>query len=75
MLFRVSGASLTKVAEAPIGHWSQGTAFSSDGRTILVGNMMEKDIQVFRWDGSALKDMGTRIKVKGGSAALRTADR
>jgi DNA-binding beta-propeller fold protein YncE len=75
VLFRVSGASLTKVAEAPIGHWSQGTAFSSDGRTILVGNMMEKDIQVFRWDGSALKDMGTRIKVKGGSAALRTADR
>src|SRR5712691_10618180 len=75
VLFRVSGTSLSKVTEAPIGHWSQGAAFSSDGRTILVGNMMEKDIQVFRWDGSALKDTGARIKVKGGSAALRTADR
>jgi len=75
VLFRVSGTSLSKVAEAPIGHWSQGAAFSSDGRTILVGNMVEKDIQVFQWDGTNLKDTGTRIKVKGGSAALRTADR
>lgn len=75
VLFRVSGTSLSKVAEAPIGHWSQGAAFSSDGRTILVGNMVEKDIQVFQWDGTTLKDTGTRIKVKGGSAALRTADR
>jgi len=75
VLFRVSGVSLTKEAEAPIGHWSQGAAFSSDGRTILVGNMMEKDIQVFQWDGRALKDTGARIKVNGGSAAIRTADR
>ncbi len=75
VLFRVGGTSLSKVAEAPIGHWSQGAAFSSDGRTILVGNMVEKDIQVFQWDGTNLKDTGTRIKVKGGSAALRTADR
>lgn len=75
VLFRVSGTSLIKVAEAPIGHWSQGAAFSSDGRTILVGNMVEKDIQVFQWDGTTLKDTGSRIKVKGGSAALRTADR
>jgi hypothetical protein len=37
--------------------------------------MMEKDIQVFPWDGTTLRDTGTRIKVKGGSAALRPADR
>ena len=75
VLFRVNGKTLQKVAEAPIGHWSQGAAFSADGRTILVGNMVEKDIQVFQWDGTTLKDTGTRIKVNGGSAALRTADR
>ena len=74
VLFRVSGTSLTQVAEAPIGHWSQGAAFSADGRTILVTNMVEKDVQVFAWDGSVLRETG-RIKVNGGPAAVRTAEK
>jgi len=53
---------------------SQGAAFSPDGKTILVGNMVEKDIQVFSWDGSALKEIG-RLKVSGGPAAVRTAEK
>ena len=74
ILFRVSGASMSKVAEAPIGHWPQGAAFSHDGKTILVGNMVEKDVQVFEWTGSALRETG-RVKVNGGSAAVRTAEK
>ena len=74
VLLRVSGMKLSKIAEAPIGHWSQGAAFSPDGKTILVGNMVEKDIQVFSWDGSALKEIG-RLKVNGGAAAVRTAEK
>ena len=74
VLFRVNGTQLTKVGEAPIGHWSQGVAFSPDNRTILVGNMVEKDVQVLSWDGSSLRETG-RIKVGGGSTALRTADK
>src|SRR5262245_3728352 len=74
VLFRVSGTSLTKVAEAPTGHWSQGAVFSADGKTILVGNMVEKDVQVFAWDGTTLRET-SRIKVNGGSAALRTAEK
>jgi DNA-binding beta-propeller fold protein YncE len=54
------------VAEDPIGRWSQGTAFSPDGKTILVGNMIERDYWVFQWDGSSLKDTGQRVKVNGG---------
>ena len=73
LLYRVSGTSLVKVAEAPIGHWSQGVAFSADGRTILVGNMVERDVQVFAWDGGSLRETA-RIRVNGGSAALRTAE-
>jgi DNA-binding beta-propeller fold protein YncE len=75
VLLRVSGSSLQKVAEAPIGHWSQGVAFSADSRTILVGNMVEKDLWVFEWNGTTLRDTGHRIKVNGGSAAVRTADK
>lgn len=74
VLLRATGMKLSKVAEAPIGHWSQGAAFSPDGKTILVGNMVEKDIQVFSWDGSALKEIG-RLKVNGGAAAIRTAEK
>ena len=73
VLFRVSGTSMARVAEAPIGRWSQGVAFSADGRTILVGNMVERDVQVFAWDGRALRETA-RIAVSGGSAALRTAE-
>lgn len=74
VMLRATGMRLSKVAEAPLGHWSQGAAFSPDGRTILVGNMVEKDLQVFSWDGAALKEIG-RLKVNGGPAAVRTAEK
>jgi DNA-binding beta-propeller fold protein YncE len=74
VILRAANMRLTKVAEAPLGHWSQGAAFSPDGKTILVGNMVEKDVQVFAFDGRALKETG-RIKVNGGPAAVRTAEK
>ncbi len=55
--------------------WSQGAAFSADGRAILVGNMVEKEIQVFELTGNTLRDTGHRIKVKGGPAAIRSAEK
>ena len=75
LLYRVDGMRLIGLAAAWIGHWSQGIAFSLDNRVILVGNMVEREVQVLRWDDVSLKDMGERIKVNGGSAALRTADK
>lgn len=75
VLFRVEGLRLTRVGEAAIGHWSQAVAFSADNRTLLVSNMVEKDIQVLRWDGTSLRDSGERIKLKGGPVAIRTAEK
>jgi DNA-binding beta-propeller fold protein YncE len=75
VLLRVTGTDLSRLAEAPIGHWSQGAAFSADGQRIFVGNMVEKDIQVFSLDGSTLRDTGVRLSVKGGPAAIRAADK
>ena len=75
VLVRITGKTLSRVAEAPIGHWSQGVAFSPDGKTILVGNMVEKDYWVFQWDGSTLRDTGQRIKMNGGPVAIRTAEK
>src|SRR2546425_1237558 len=72
---RPYGTDLSRLADAPIGHWSQGAAFAPDGKHIFVGNMVEKDLQVFSLDGGALKDTGVRIAVKGGPAAIRIADK
>ena len=75
VMLRVDGMKLSRVAEAPIGRWSQAVVFSPDGTTVLVGNMIDKDVQVLAWDGTFLRDTGTRIPVNGGSAALRTVEK
>ena len=75
VIVRVTGKTLARLAEAPIGHWSQGAMFTPDGKTILVGNMVEKDYWVFSWDGSTLKDTGQRVKMNGGPVAIRTAEK
>jgi DNA-binding beta-propeller fold protein YncE len=75
LLYRVDGTRLLPVAAAWVGRWAQGIAFSADSRTILVQNMVEREIQVLRWDGSTLADTGQRIKTNGGPSAIRIAPR
>jgi hypothetical protein len=75
ILYRVDGTRLVPLAAAFVGRWSQGVEFSADRRMILVGYMVERNVQVLRWDGTSLTDRGERIPVNGGSEALRTADR
>lgn len=68
-MFAVEGASLRQVAQAPIGGWSQGFAFSRDGQVLLSQSMVERGIDVFRFDGRVLT-RGTPIKVEGGAASI-----
>jgi DNA-binding beta-propeller fold protein YncE len=75
LLYRVEGLKLTKVSEARIGHWSQGVAFSSDSQYILAQNMDEKNLMVFKIINEKLEDTGQRLQVKGGPAAIRTAEK
>jgi DNA-binding beta-propeller fold protein YncE len=75
LLYRLDGTRLIGLGAAWIGHWSQGVAFSPDNKVILVGNMVERNVQVLRWDDVSLKDNGERINVNGGSAAIRLADK
>ena len=69
VIFAVDGAQLRKLAEAPIGRWSQGVAFSKDGKTILVGSMIDHALDVFRWENGKLTP-GSKLGV--GPAAIRT---
>ncbi len=74
VMLRIENGRLREVARAPVGVWAQGVAFSRDGRTILVQNMADRNISVFRFEGGRLRDTGQRIATNGGPAAIRTAD-
>jgi DNA-binding beta-propeller fold protein YncE len=75
-ILRIENGRLSVVSEAQVGTWSQGAAFSPDGRMLFVGNMVERDISVFRVaEDGKLSEGGPRLRVGGGSVALRVADR
>ncbi|HTD49405.1 MAG TPA: YncE family protein, partial [Acidimicrobiia bacterium] len=74
-IMRLNGTKLTPLTEANVpGHWCEGAAWSRDQRTILVQCMVERVLFVFGFDGRTLKAAGS-IKVNGGAAGIRTADR
>ena len=75
-ILRIDNGRLSVVSEAQVGTWSQGAAFSPDGRMLFVGNTVERDISVFRLgEDGKLGEGGPRLRLGGGSIALRVADR
>jgi DNA-binding beta-propeller fold protein YncE len=74
VVFSVNGTNLTKVAEARVGKWNQGVVWSRDGKTLLAQNMAENALSILSFDGKTL-GVTSEIKVKGGPAGLRTAER
>ncbi len=72
MLFALEDQAPRLVAEAPIGGWNQGIAFSRDGKTILVESMTGRDLSVFRWENGVLTK-GDDLPLGAGAAAVRTA--
>ena len=71
-IYELADRRLRPLAEAPVGRWSQGVAFARDGRTVLVQNMVERSIQVFRWDGAKLWP-GVALDMGAGPAAIGTS--
>jgi DNA-binding beta-propeller fold protein YncE len=73
-IYSIKGTNLTKVAQAKVGHWCQGAAFSRNNKTVVIQCMVEKNLQAFNFDGRNLKPAGT-VPLSGGGAGLRTAAR
>jgi DNA-binding beta-propeller fold protein YncE len=73
-VYSVNGTTLRKVAQAKVGHWCQGAAFSKNNKTVVIQCMVEKNLQVFNFDGHYLKPAST-VPLSGGGAGLRTAAR
>jgi DNA-binding beta-propeller fold protein YncE len=71
-VYSVKGTTVAPVASAQVGRWCQGAAWTPDAHTVFVQCMVEKEIQMFDFDGRALKPAGA-LKVAGGPAGIRTA--
>jgi hypothetical protein len=75
-VFKVSGNMLTKVAETHTGHWCQGALFSKDDHTILLQCSVEREIEVFRFDGNMhlARDEAATLKFAAAPASMATAN-
>lgn len=74
VILRRTGRDLTKSAEAPIGRWCQGIAWSSNSRKLVVQCMAEEQITSFSFSSGNLQQTGT-IKTTGGPAGIRTVEK
>ena len=59
-------------ADARVSPWCQRVAWSNDERTVVIQCMIEKQIEVFDFDGRKHTRMPS-IKMSGGPASIRTA--
>ena len=74
-VFAVDGKALRRVDEAFVGRWSRGVAFSRDGHTILVQNMLEKTISVLSFANDKLTLQEPLAIPNAGPAMIGTARR
>ena len=74
-VFAVQDRSLSIVAQAPIGKWAQGVAFSGNGSTIVAQNTMEKTLAVFLFADNKLTALPPLAIPKGGPAMIGTPRR
>ncbi|MGE0592591.1 MAG: YncE family protein [Vicinamibacterales bacterium] len=70
-VFRLEDTTLTRVAEARIGHWCEGIAWNR-AADVLVVQCAEQELQVFRFDGRTLTPAGA-VPVGGVPTGIGTA--
>lgn len=71
-ILRIGENRLTPVADGKIGGWCQGAAWTRDGKTLLVQCVVEKEIQIFTFNGKDIRQTGA-IKVGGGPSGIHVA--
>jgi DNA-binding beta-propeller fold protein YncE len=73
-IFAVGRGSLTPVAVSDTGHWCQGATFSRDNKAILLQCAAEREIEVFKFDGTRLEqDKAATIALGARPGAISTA--
>lgn len=54
LVYGVGEGKLTKLASVDTGHWCQGATWNKDSNEILLQCATERDIEVYKFDGSTL---------------------
>ncbi len=71
-LLSIDGKKVTRVGEVTVGALPEGAAFSADGSHIYVGNFIDSDLSVLQVMGDRVTDAGTRFKLPGQPASVRS---
>jgi DNA-binding beta-propeller fold protein YncE len=71
-VLEIRGKKLELVGEAKLGHWCQGAAWMPASNMVLAQCMVEREIEMFAFDGKTLKPSGS-MKMNAGPAGLRAA--
>jgi DNA-binding beta-propeller fold protein YncE len=74
LILRRNGRDLVRSADADIGRWCQGIAWTSNSRRLGVQCMVEEQVLVFSWNAGRLAPAGS-VKTTGGPAGIRTTEK
>jgi YVTN family beta-propeller protein len=73
-VYRLEGATLTKVAEIASPPWCQGAVWTRDGTGLLVQSALAREIELYRFDGASLaRDPAATIRLGARPGALATS--
>ncbi len=73
-VFGVDGGKLTEIAKTDTGHWCQGATWSKDDHVILLQCATERDIEVYKFDGTTLTpDPAATLHFNARPGAIATA--
>jgi len=67
----IEGKKVTKLGDVEVGGLPEGAVFTPDGKYLLVGNYLDRDISILKVDGTKVADTGKRFKLPGHPASMR----
>ncbi len=67
----IEGKKVTRLEDIELGGVTEALAFSPDGKWLLVGNLLDKDISVLKVEGTKVTDTKANIALTAGPGAMR----
>jgi DNA-binding beta-propeller fold protein YncE len=74
-VLKINGTGLTKVAQIEVGGLPEGIAFSPDGSYMYVSSFFDREVRVFRVNGTEVTDTGVRVALPGHPGSMRARAR
>lgn len=65
VIYRVNDKSLEEIARFEIGGFPEGMAFTKDSSTLFVGNLLDKNVEIFTQENGEFIQTGKKISLPG----------